>query len=310
MALRPSHTSAQARQAFTADTLARWLQVLIEPAHGPLNHVAAVRWIGEFMAFVWINDELGGHTRRFQRVPEFVGLRRRAFPVAIAYDHQRRRLHIFDKRDGRALRVHCRIVVDICAEKRWHPLVDFVLAVIAQPVGKACACHSGAEAIRLRNSPHGHVAAIAPAGKTDPLGIDWSGFYSFVHSRHDVAEITVTKILHVGGGKFFSLAVTPAWIRLEHEVALRRQRHSVFPPRGPRWSDGPRRTAVPAHNQRILLPGIEVAWVRQPALHFANVGGPMQAHGFTPRWTQPFISLGNLLPLSCFSGPHFRGLVK
>src|ERR1700677_2342052 len=97
MALRPSHTSAQARQAFTADTLARWLQVLIEPAHGPLNHVAAVRWIGAVDAFVWKDDELGGHTRRFQRVPECVGLRRRTCPVAIFDDHQRRPLPIFDK---------------------------------------------------------------------------------------------------------------------------------------------------------------------------------------------------------------------
>src|ERR1700683_905810 len=99
IAVRPRYAADQARQAFTANTLARWLQVLTEPVHCPLNHVAAVRWIGEFVAFVWINDELRRHARRFQRVPEFVGLRRRAFPVAIAYDHQRRRLHILDKRD-------------------------------------------------------------------------------------------------------------------------------------------------------------------------------------------------------------------
>src|ERR1700735_2039209 len=77
----------QARPAFKMGALARWLQVLIEPADRAFDHVAAMRWITEFVALMGINDELGGHTKRLERVPELVRLRRRALSVAITYDH-------------------------------------------------------------------------------------------------------------------------------------------------------------------------------------------------------------------------------
>ena len=47
--------------------------------------------IDEMVTFVRIDYELCGNAERPQRVPEFVGLRRRAFAVAIA-DHDERGL--------------------------------------------------------------------------------------------------------------------------------------------------------------------------------------------------------------------------
>ena len=62
-----------------------WLfEVGVEPGDGAGDAVAIVGGLGEVVAFVFVDDERGFDALRFQRVPEFVGLRRRAFAVAVA----------------------------------------------------------------------------------------------------------------------------------------------------------------------------------------------------------------------------------
>ena len=63
------------------------LEVGVEPSDGAADAVAAMFRLDEHVAFVFVDDELGFDVQRFQRVPEFVGLRRRAFAVTIADDN-------------------------------------------------------------------------------------------------------------------------------------------------------------------------------------------------------------------------------
>jgi hypothetical protein len=109
----------------------------VKPGDGAACAVALVLRLHEHVAFVFVEDELGFNAESFEAVPEFVGLRRGAFAVAVADDHQGWRFHVLDEGDGRAFPVDLWIVVDGLAEKRHHPLVDFVFAVVALIVGDA-----------------------------------------------------------------------------------------------------------------------------------------------------------------------------
>ena len=172
------------------------------------------------MAFAGINHEFRLHSQRLQRVPEFVGLRRRALLIAIAHHHQRRRLDVLDEVDGRAFRIHRRIVVHRRAEIRNHPLIDSVLPVIALPVRDARARERRAEAMRLRDRPHGHVTAVAPARDADALIVHRIALHHRVHAGQNIVQIAVPEILHVGAREIFALPITAARIRHEDEVAL------------------------------------------------------------------------------------------
>src|SRR5437667_9645128 len=67
-------------------------QVRVKPGDRPADAMAAVFWLDEVVAVVFVNDELRFEVKPFQRVPEFVRLRRGAFTVAIADDDERGRL--------------------------------------------------------------------------------------------------------------------------------------------------------------------------------------------------------------------------
>ena len=56
----------------------------VEPREGALDDVALVLGVGEKVAFVLVDDELGFDPEGLEGVPEFVGLRRGALAVAIA----------------------------------------------------------------------------------------------------------------------------------------------------------------------------------------------------------------------------------
>src|SRR5690349_18756533 len=131
-----------------------------EPPHHALDNVAYVRRVADAMTFICVHHKLCWHVQFLQRVPEFAGLRHRALAVALAYHDQCRRLHIFDKRDRRTLRVYRGVVIHGRAEKRHHPLVDIVLAVVALKIGQPCSCDRCMESVRLGHRPHRHVAAI------------------------------------------------------------------------------------------------------------------------------------------------------
>ena len=75
------------------------LEILVEPGHGALDEVPAVRGVREVVPFVRINHQPCGHAERSQRVPEFVRLGRRTFPVAVAHGNQSRRSCMLDERN-------------------------------------------------------------------------------------------------------------------------------------------------------------------------------------------------------------------
>ncbi len=124
------------------------------------------------MAFAGVDDELGRDLKRSQRVPEFEGLRRRAFGVVFTNNHQCWRLHVLDEVNRRTFLVNSGIVVNRCTEEREHPLIDQVLAVVTLPISNAGAGNGGVEAARLCDCPHGHEASVTPAGHAEAIWID------------------------------------------------------------------------------------------------------------------------------------------
>src|SRR5439155_23793984 len=115
------------------------------------------------MAFAWINDQLCRHTERLQRVPELVRLRCRAFRVALADDDEGGGLYVLDEVNGRTFLVNGRIIVNGCAEELDHPLIDQVLTIVTLPIRNAGTGDSSVETFGLRDGPHGHEPAVAPA---------------------------------------------------------------------------------------------------------------------------------------------------
>src|SRR2546428_6310307 len=92
-------------------------QVRVKPGDSAANAVALVLGFGEVMALVFVNDQLRFNSERFERVPEFVGLRRGTLAIAVANDDKCGRLGFFDEGDGRAFGVNVGIVVNGFAEK-------------------------------------------------------------------------------------------------------------------------------------------------------------------------------------------------
>src|ERR1700726_736310 len=67
----------------------RLLKMGVEPGYAAADAVAAMFGLHEHVAFVFVNYQLRFYAESLEGVPEFVGLRRRAFAVAVADDHQR-----------------------------------------------------------------------------------------------------------------------------------------------------------------------------------------------------------------------------
>src|SRR5713226_6791129 len=103
----------------------------VEPGDGAADTVALVSGADEHVAFVFVDDQLGFDAESFEGVPEFVGLRRGAFAVAVADDDERGRFHVLDEGDGGAFGVDFGVVVDGLAEKGNHPQINFVFAIVA-----------------------------------------------------------------------------------------------------------------------------------------------------------------------------------
>src|SRR5207244_3814562 len=81
--------------------------------------------------------------------------------------------YLFDKLNGRTFLEHGGIIVNGGAEKRDHPLIDQVLAIVTLPVGNTGPGNSSVETIGLRNGPHGHVTAVTTAGDAEAVRLDW-----------------------------------------------------------------------------------------------------------------------------------------
>src|SRR5437588_3125173 len=80
-------------------------QILVEPGDGLIETVGLVFGFNEEMPFAGIDDELGRHAQRLERVPEFIGLRRGAFGIALPDNDERRRLDVFDEMNRRTFLV-------------------------------------------------------------------------------------------------------------------------------------------------------------------------------------------------------------
>src|SRR5207249_4505255 len=141
-----------------------------------------------------------------------------AFGVTLADDHEGGGLHIFDETNGRTFFINSRIVVNGRAEERDHPLIDQILPIVTLPIRDASTGDGGAEAIRLRHGPHSHEPAVAPAGHTETVGIDWIFLYRCIDSGEIVAQVAAPKILHVCTREIFTLAVASTGIWKEHVI--------------------------------------------------------------------------------------------
>jgi len=130
-------------------------------------------------------------------MPELIGLRRRTLGVAVPHRDKRRRRHIANEINRRAARIDRGIVIHRRPKIRDHPLVDQILAVVTLPVRNPRARDRGAEAMRLRHRPHGHVAAITPAGDSQTLGIDRQKSDHLIDTQQNVAQIALAEVLNV-----------------------------------------------------------------------------------------------------------------
>ena len=72
----------------------------VKPRCGALHAVALVLGLYEAVAFMFVDHQLSFDAQSFQRVPKFVGLWRRALPVAIANKNQRGSFYFFDYRNS------------------------------------------------------------------------------------------------------------------------------------------------------------------------------------------------------------------
>src|SRR5580658_7407893 len=238
--------STRLRISRLASTNAESAEMGVEPGQGAFDDIAAMLWVGEHVAFVFVDYELGFDAERFEGVPEFVGLRGGDFAVAVADKDERRCFDVLDEVDGRAFGVDVGVVVNGFAEERNHPLVDEIFAVVALPIGEAGAGHGGFEAVGLRDGPHGHVAAVAPAADAEAFGIDGRDFDGFVDAGHDVLEVAIAKISDVGAGEGFALAEAAAGIGLEDKIAGAGERRIIIGRAWPFREDRGSGTAVNA----------------------------------------------------------------
>src|SRR5580658_2155540 len=194
----PSATAALRRSLIRASLPRPLREVAVEPRQDPACDVALVGRVADAVPLAGVDHQRGRYAQRVQRVPELLRLRGRAFDVALADEHEGRRAHVADVRDRRALRVHGGIGVDRGAEEREHPLVDPVLAVVALPVRDAGAGEGRFEAVRLRDGPHRHVAAVAEPTDTQARVVDRRDFFDGVDPGQDVAQIAAAEVLDVG----------------------------------------------------------------------------------------------------------------
>src|SRR5262249_27699364 len=271
-------------------------QVFVEPGHRSFLDVRLVVGAADAMSLVLVDDELSRHAQRLQRVPELVALRSGNLRVAIPVEDERRRLDVLDERNRRGPGVNLGIFVDGLAEIREHPLVDAILSVVALPVHDAGAGDRGFESVRLRDGPHRHVSAVAPADDAEALGIDGRLVQDFVHAREDVREVAVAEVLDVALRELPPEAVATARIWKEEEVALRRE--DGVPSRRPGGRNRRGRSAVDGNDHGITLRWVETQRSDEPALGPHAVALPMQALRLSPESLRALVASAHRPPAS------------
>ena len=136
------------------------------------------------------------------------------------------------------------------------------------PVGDVALRDRRLEALRLRDRPVREQAAAAAAGHAEPIRVDVAFLQHFVDAGHQVLVVVagvvelddVAEVLTVGGAA--------ARVGEEDHVALRRHPLELV-----RVDVAVRRVrpAVNLENHRVLLAGVEVRRLQNPALHLLAV---------------------------------------
>src|SRR6185312_2357831 len=181
-----------------------------------------------------INHPFRFGSQRLQCVPEFIRLWCRTLSVTVANQNQRWRLRAFDECDRRALGIDLRIVIYRRAEEWDHPFINLIFTIVALVLGNARPGYSRSEAICLRDRPHGHVAAVAPARNAQTMLIHRSLFQHLIDTRKNVAEISIAKIFYIGAGKCLSFSKAAARVGKENEVTDGGERNAEVRSAGPR----------------------------------------------------------------------------
>ncbi len=123
----------------------------------------------------------------------------------------------------------------------------------------------------LGDAEHGHEAAVAPAGEAFAVVVDGGELaLDGVDAAEDVAEVAVAEVLDVGGGELLALAEAAAGVGVELEVAELGPEAAA--PAGVGGGGG---TAVDLDDDGVLLGGIVVGGVGEPALDVEALVGPL-----------------------------------
>ena len=169
--------------------------------------------------------------------------------------------------------------------------------------------HRRREPVRLRDGPHRHVAAVAPAEDAEAVRVDRRDAQHLVDPREHVAQVAAAEVLDVGAREGLAEPVAAARVGKEHEVALRRQ--GAVPPRGPADRLVGGRTAVDGHDHRVASGRIEVhrdtAASPAPPCRRSASGG---SSGLAPEGRHPGVDVGDRLPLPDRAGRDLRRLAK
>src|SRR5207248_3075304 len=132
-----------------------------------------------------------------------------------------------------------------------------------RPIGYVALRYCGGKAIRVGNGPVGKYAATAAAGDTEFLLVYVATFEQLVHSRHQIAVVVTGVVILDDVAEILSVTGGASRIRVENYIALGCHPLKLVVKDPAVRSVG---TSVNIEDQRILLMGIEVRRLLDPAL--------------------------------------------
>src|ERR1700680_1255820 len=133
-------------------------------------------------------------------------------------------------------------------------------------------------------------------------------FDSLIHARQDVAEVSISEILHVGARKGLARAVAAARVRVQNKIAGSGEGVGITPGARPVRCNAGSRAAMHREHQGVALRRVEVTRIHQPALDHPDVGCPVEALRLAPDREKPRVAMRDLFPLAERAGPYFRRL--
>ena len=200
-----------------------------------------------------------------QRLVELLRLRHRRPPVDLARDEHRRRRHVRDVVDRRALHV----VLEVVPRRAREPVVHAARTAHvrrkdpAVPVDDGLLRRGGGEAVRVRHDPGRQHPAAGSSGHEELLFIDVSARNHFIDARHQVVEVVARIGVVDLVPEVLAIAGAPARVRVEDDVARRGEQLDFRAEAVPVVGE---RAAVDLEQERILAARVEVRRLHDPAL--------------------------------------------